>query len=101
MTKRKPRKLDTDAVTACPIFKFEMGDVVAHIINGFTGVIVARTQWYNGCIQYGVLSKKLDKDGKSQDSQHFDEEYLVMASKGKAIKPTKSGGPSRPIQPTN
>ena len=103
MAKRKTRKLDDDSVqdTICPIFKFEQGDKVKHIINGFTGVVVARTQWYNGCVQYGIASKGLDKDGRALESVHFDEEYLEIVSGSKPIRSTKTGGPSRPIQATN
>jgi hypothetical protein len=41
-----------------------VGDEILDIINGLTGVAVARTEYLNGCISIGVRAKKPNKDGE-------------------------------------
>lgn len=75
------------------MFKFDLRDTVKDEITGFTGVVIGRTEWLNGCIRYIVQSTKL-KDGKITDGENIDEDQLVLVKKGKskAEKP-RTGGP--------
>ncbi len=66
------------------MFKFECGARVKDIISGFTGIIVARTEWFNGCRRYTVEQDQLKKDGGVHEGQAFDEQQLV--ARGKPIK---------------
>ena len=77
-------------------FKFEMGVPAEDIITGFKGVIISRSQWLTGCNTYG-LKPKIDKAGKVQDTQWFDENSIKVNSK-KSVKigssvDGKTGGP--------
>ncbi len=74
------------------LFKFENGDEVKDKITGFTGVIIARTEWLNGCIRYVVQSKKRTAEGKAIDD-NIDEGQLVLTTKAKKEKKDKPGGP--------
>lgn len=38
----------------------KLGDKVKDLITGYTGIVVARTQFINGCIQYSI-ERKLKK----------------------------------------
>lgn len=53
------------------------GDLVKDGITGFTGIVVARTEWLNHCIRCTVQPREL-KDGKPVESQTFDEEQLEV-----------------------
>ncbi len=75
------------------MFKFELHQIVKDKVSGFTGVILGRTEYATGCIQYGVAPQKLDKDGKVCDWLWFDESRLKET--GKSISSLRSiGGPS-------
>ncbi len=80
------------------MFKFNMRDSVKDSIAGFAGVVTARTEYLNGCLQYCVRPTKLAKEGALAKSQWFDEQELELV---KAFKPTATakrnlpGGPRR------
>lgn len=65
----------------------KLGSEVKDSITGFSGIAMARVEYLNGCIQYEVKPKKLDKNRKMLDSEWIDEEQLI--SKPEA----KRGGP--------
>lgn len=83
----------------------QLGDKVKDMVTGFEGICVARTQWLNGCVRVMVQSDKLDKDGKPQDAQAFDEPQMVITKAGKVVtdlgqpepvvtRPGRTGGPA-------
>ncbi len=60
----------------------KLGDRVKDRITGFAGVVVARDEWLNGCVRYGVQATGLH-DGKPVDIQWIDETQVdVVASEG-------------------
>ena len=72
----------------------QLGDKAKDSVTGFEGICVARTEWLNGCIRCSLQSDKLDKEGKPQDSQVFDEPQLVVTKAKKvAAGPRDTGGP--------
>lgn len=79
---------------------FPPGEIVTDTVSGWTGTLVARYEYMNGCVRYEVAGA--DKDGKP-DSYVFDEQQLV--SVGAAAPPTgreravATGGPkdNRPV----
>ena len=74
------------------LFKFDLGDEVQCMVSGFKGVIYGRTQYLNGCIQYGVQSR-VQKDGKSI-CNWIDEPQLKRTKKQKVkVKLKPVGGP--------
>jgi len=83
-----------------PEFKFNLGDEVMDRITGFRGIITCRSQWISNCNTYGVMSRDL-KDGVPMERQYFDEPNLGLV-KAKKIEPNQeTGGPERPVYPTN
>lgn len=68
----------------------KLGERVTDRITGFTGIVVARTEFLNGCIRVGVQSETL-KDGKVLDPEYFDEQQVGPSE-------AKSGGPA-PVTP--
>ena len=71
----------------------KLGDKARDTISGFTGIIVAITDWLNGCRRITIAPQEL-KDGKRIDSDTFDCEQIerVEIAAPKVTKPT--GGPS-------
>lgn len=55
-----------------------LGDQAKDAVTGFEGICIARTLWLNGCVRVSLQSMKLDKDGKPQDGQTFDEPQLIL-----------------------
>ena len=85
-------------------FQFNLGDEVKDRITGFSGIIISRTQWLTNCNTYGLKSQQLDKDGKPQEMQCFDEPNIVLltAQKYEERNPVeKTGGPTPAVRPTN
>jgi len=80
----------------------KLGNVVRDKITGFTGVVVCRSEWLNGCVRVAVQPKEL-KDGVPIKECAFDEDQLEVISEDfKQSK--KTGGdremPSRPEEPS-
>ena len=82
------------------MFKFNNGDKVRCMISGFTGVIISRVQWFNGCIRYTVQPRGT-KQAELKESKAFDELELklVKAQEVPSVTFVKrvrraSGGPS-------
>jgi len=83
------------------LFKFGLGDELKDQVSGYVGVVVARTQWLNGCKRYTLDSQTM-VDGKLVDSISVDEQQLTLLTRRKidvgqdkyaepAVKPP--GGP--------
>ncbi len=70
-----------------------LGDVAKDKISGFQGVVVAETRWLNNCRRLTLAPQKLAKDGKTRDSDTFDEMQLVLVKRGVVDDVRKTGGP--------
>lgn len=82
----------------------QLGDRAKDQVTGFEGICVARTEWLNGCVRVTLQSEKLDKDGKPQDGQTFDEPQLVITKSRKVVvqDTRSSGGPApTPVRTKN
>ena len=58
----------------------ELGDIVRDKLTGFKGVVVAKIQFLNGCIQYSVLPKA-KKTGEYPEDVGIDEQNIEIISK--------------------
>ena len=77
-----------------------LGDLVKDQVTGYTGVVVARTEYLNGCVRLLIQPQKLDKDGKSREPEAYDIEQCVLVKDAVVKRPEKepTGGP-RPAVP--
>ena len=73
--------------------QLKLGDLAKDGITGFTGIVVCRSEWLNGCVRLTLQPKAL-KDGRPVEQETFDIEQLQSAH-GSAFKPrcVPSGGP--------
>ena len=74
-----------------------LGSRVKDTYTGFTGVATGRTEYLYGCVRVLIEPTNLDKDGKVQDPQWFDEQRveLVELEQPKVSTESKAntGGP--------
>ena len=73
------------------MFEFELNKEVKDILTGFKGIIMARTEYTTGCIQYGLGSQKLNKDGDIPEWKWFDQSRLTLTGKSLNIKKASEG----------
>lgn len=78
--------------------KIKLGDKVRDVYTKFTGIVVARSQWLHGCDRFLVEPEKLDKDGKLQEAQWFDEPRVELV-KSQPVKVAKVSRDRRPGGP--
>lgn len=73
--------------------KVQLGDKCRDTVTGFEGVAIVRSEYISGCARV-ALQPAVDKDGKIQDTQHFDEPMLaVVQAQHVASLPSNKGGP--------
>lgn len=71
-----------------------LGTEVQHTITGFKGIVTARCEYINGCIQFCVQPQGLDKDGKMFESLYIDDRTLVEVGPGITVNARpRDGGP--------
>lgn len=78
-------------------FKFELGETLKDKITGFKGVVMARAEYFTGCIHYGLCSQSLH-DGKPIDWEWIDESQLVKVRGAKSITGESKASTSGPFQ---
>ena len=71
-----------------------LGKKVRDLVSGLEGTAVSKTEFLNGCVQYGV-QPKMKKGGTEINTWNIDEEQLEIIS-NKKIKIVKKpvGGPT-------
>lgn len=74
-------------------WEFELGAKVRDQVTELEGVIVARCEWLNGCLQYVVQPRGLH-EGKKIESEWIDEGQLEETTE-EAVRtaPSPGGGP--------
>jgi hypothetical protein len=74
-----------------------LGDKAKDRISGFEGVVVAVTEWLNGCRRITIQPEALH-EGKPIESSTFDAEQVARVEAGPVLTASDNGGPS--IAPT-
>jgi hypothetical protein len=57
-------------------FRFAIGSILKDEVTGFEGVVMGRTEYITGCLQYALCPRKMTKDGKLPEWHWFDEDRL-------------------------
>ncbi len=81
----------------------QLGDEALDVVSGFSGICVARTEWLNGCWRMTLQPVGLDKDGKPQETQTFDDFQLRVVTPRRLPAGNKeTGGPrDAPVRPSD
>ncbi len=77
--------------------EIKLGDTVQSIYTGFKGIAISKTEFINGCIQFGV-SAKVGKDNKYPEEMDMDSQSLKVIKKGPGHEESEeesTGGPNR------
>ena len=77
--------------------EIKLGDTVKCLITGFEGIAVNKTEYINGCIQFGV-APKVGKDNTAPEAIEIDSQSLKIIKKGPNHKEPEeelTGGPNR------
>ncbi len=78
---------------------FALGDLLKDRVTGFKGIVIATTEWLNGCVRLTLQPQGLNKDGKVHDTLTLDVEQLELVKAAVAApSPTKTGGPMPEIR---
>jgi len=61
-----------------------LGSKVKDKVTGFEGIAVSRVEYLNGCIQYGIKARYIEKDmqGKMPKVEYIDEMQLEALDAG-------------------
>lgn len=70
-----------------------LGNRARCIVTGFTGIVTARIDYLNGCVQL-CLKPPVDKDNKEQDGIYIDSQQLEYVDEGINVAQKRTGGPS-------
>lgn len=60
----------------------DLGDRAKDRVTGFSGIVVAKTVWLNGCWRLTLQPEDVDKDGKPREPQTFDSLQLDLIAAG-------------------
>jgi hypothetical protein len=73
-----------------------LGSKVKDSVTGFTGIAIGRTIWLHGCARIMVQPEGVNKEGKTYESQSFDEPQLVVLKKAAKKEGAHNTGGPRP-----
>lgn len=76
--------------------EFELGCEVKDLVSGWKGIITARCEFLNGCIQFGIRKKALKNETELKNTEFIDSAQLEYVGPGMLKKkktPRKTGGP--------
>ena len=75
-----------------------LGKTVTDRITGFTGVVVGHVEYLTGCNQ-ALVVPKVDKEGKLQEGQWFDDQRLQLSA-GDPVQLDNGSTPGHDALPT-
>lgn len=82
--------------------EIKLGMEVQDTISGLKGICTCVSNWLYGCSRIGIQPQGLDKDGRKQETEFFDEAGVKIIGPGlreeaKTPAPTthRTGGPNR------
>lgn len=78
--------------------RFALGDKARDKVTGFTGIVIARTEWLHGCARITIQPQKLDPvKGTPVEAHAFDELQCERVAEAVVAPATteerKKGGP--------
>lgn len=75
-----------------------LGDKVKDSVTGFVGIAIGRTVWLHGCNRITVQPEGVNKEGKTFESNSFDEPQLLVVKKAKVKEGShNTGGPRQNV----
>ena len=78
---------------------FKLGQKVKDKVTGFEGIIIAKVEYLNGCVQFAIRPKIKKGDSKFPENHYIDEGQLVLVSEGIRAKKKNNGGLMSDVPP--
>ena len=83
----------------------QLGDRARDSITGYEGIVIARSEWLNGCVRFELQSEKL-KDGVPHEPYWVDQQQIALVvskapkdvTAGKGESPPPGGPRSAPAR---
>jgi|GEM_PF-1973734 len=76
--------------------KPQLGDQVSDLVTKFTGIVVGKTIWLNGCVRYAVQGPL--KDGEVKDPIWIDAQQCVVKKRGVVPAVPEEGVAVQPVE---
>lgn len=76
----------------------KLGDYAIEPFSGFSGKVVAVTEWLTGCRRMTLQPAGLDDKGRPFERETFDEIEIEIVSKSEDKAPSDEGGPRDTIE---
>jgi hypothetical protein len=67
------------------VFPIALGDEVRDTVTGFTGIVIALTEWFNAC-QRASVQPPVDEKGATRTADAFDVEQLEVITPAKVVR---------------
>jgi len=76
--------------------KIKLGVKAKDVVTGFEGIVTAKVEYLNGCVQY-ALKPKIDPKAKEKmpEGIYIDAQQLEYVNEGVNIKSKAIGGPQQ------
>ena len=76
----------------------KLGSHVKDMVSGFEGVVTARVEFLNGCVQYCIRPAHVEKDGTLNEGVYFDSQQVALIAEVhknvRSVVQRNTGGPS-------
>jgi hypothetical protein len=72
--------------------EIKLGMKVMDVVTGFEGIVTAKVEYLNGCVQFCVKPEFNKKDRKYPEGEYIDSKQLVVIGKGVCREPKETGG---------
>lgn len=80
--------------------QFDFNQKVKDKVTGFEGIVLGRTEYATGCVQFGVCPTKVKDDGSLPDWNWLDGSRLIAVPNDDGIAVGKESGGPHPIAPS-
>jgi len=79
----------------------KLGNKVKCKVTGFTGIVIAKCEFLNGCVQLGVKPRMKAGETVLPDAIYIDIDQLDVVGAGVEIKKKPVGGPMSDVPPNS
>ena len=77
--------------------EIKLGKEVTCKVTGFKGIVTAKVEYLNGCVQYCIKPKA--KNNAMPDSQYIDVQQLEVIGEGIKVESSDTGGDNMDTPP--
>jgi hypothetical protein len=72
----------------------KLGNKVRDRVTGFEGIAIAKCEYLNGCVQWGIRPPQGEKKDAYPEAMYIDSQQVEFVDQGIAVEQRVTGGPS-------